>query len=104
MEQYYKVILIDGSSIWIRGGADVNGTGIFLDVNGKKPPNKIGVDLFAFPARENRIEPEGLNSYASSCINKTNGYTCTAWVVYKGNQEYLRCNDLKWDGKQKCGK
>ena len=33
-----------------------------------------------------------------------NGRGCTAWVIYKGNMDYLYCNDLSWNGKSKCGK
>ena len=24
------------------------------------------------------------------------------WVIYNENRDYLKCNDLSWDGKTKC--
>lgn len=102
MGQYYKVVLVDGAHVFVRGGEGMGG--VFYDVNGKEPPNKIGVDLFAFPGRKNFLEPEGLSTKAKGCLDKTNGYSCAAWVVYKGNMDYLKCNDLSWDSKQKCSK
>ena len=32
----------------------------------------------------------------------SNGYSCTAWVIFKENMDYLKCDDLTWDGKNKC--
>ena len=31
-----------------------------------------------------------------------NGAGCTAWVIYNENMDYLRCDDLSWDGKHEC--
>ena len=111
MGAYYKILLKDGSQVWFRGGNPEDPTrfiGVYYDVNGFTGPNQAGVDLFDFQGRETRIEPNGLQGgFDSSCKNaaaQLPGFTCTAWVIYKGNMEYLKCDDLKWDGKQKCGK
>lgn len=51
-------------------------------------------------------DSDSTNSFENSCnINtksKLNGYGCTAWVIYNENMDYLRCNDLSWNGKIKC--
>lgn len=110
MDLYYKLILDDGASVWFRGGIQntTSYMGVYYDVNGLKGPNQSGVDLFDFQGYNTRIEPNGLHGgFDISCKNPTStsaGFTCTAWVIYKGNMEYLKCDDLKWDGKQKCGK
>ena len=31
-----------------------------------------------------------------------NMYSCTAWVLYNENMDYLHCDDLSWTGKTKC--
>lgn len=112
MKAYYKILLKDGSQVWFRGGDPEDLTrfvGVYYDVNGSAGPNQAGVDLFDFQGRENTIEPNGLEgAFDMSCTKDPNvelsGFTCTSWVIYKGNMEYLHCDDLKWDGKQKCGK
>lgn len=30
------------------------------------------------------------------------GRSCTAWVLYNENMDYLHCDDLSWQGKRKC--
>ena len=103
---YYKIVLNDGSQVWFRGGDPEElqeFIGIYYDVNGANPPNQVGVDLFLFIGRNNRVVPEGIDTFDSACKKKS-GFNCTAWVVHKGNMEYLRCDDLKWNGKQKCSK
>ena len=102
----YKIILDDGSCIWIRG----NSTGafdIYYDVNGKKGPNKWGHDLLWFYTYSDRaIVPAGLPSgskYSVDAFDRTcnssathNGHGCAAWVIYKGNMDYLHCEGLTW--------
>ncbi len=111
MDIYFKLILKDGASVWFRGGNTPNKApfmGVYYDVNGLKGPNQAGVDLFDFQGYETRIEPNSLHGgFDKSCKNPEAdlpGFTCTAWAVYKSNLEYLHCDDLTWDGKQKCGK
>jgi len=84
---------------------------IWIDINGDKKPNKIGVDLFLFWISKVGITPLGTKmdvvvAFNTVC-NKTsnvshNGSACAAWVIYNENLDYLHCNDLAWDGKTKC--
>lgn len=101
---YYKIILKDGSLVFFRGKDPSDPTehlGVYYDVNGVRGPNQVGTDLFLFIGKDNHIEPEGLSTFDSKCSKKS-GFNCTAWVVYKENLDYLRCDDLQWNGKQKC--
>lgn len=110
---YYKAVLSDGSTIWIRGGGgghlDTIGSyssPIFYDVNGKSGPNQWGYDLFGFRIYGETLEPSGMpgkdESFESDCAspnadNWVSGWGCTAWVVYKGNLDFLKCDGLTWD-------
>ena len=104
---YYKIVLEDGSSVWFRGDQDVY-INAFIDVNGPRTPNQWGKDLFSFAVKDGKLIPSGTpgyrNSFDDACNSKTSGFGCAAWVVYKHNLEYLNCDDLKWNGKQKCSK
>ena len=84
---------------------------IFVDVNGKTPPNATGKDVFLFYYTKFGLIPMGtaeetgfpFDTYCN--LDKPgilNGYGCTAWVITHGNMDYLRCNDLSWNGKTKC--
>lgn len=84
---------------------------IFVDLNGIKPPNTQGKDVFWFRITKFGIVPGGLQndndvSFQNNC-NRTksvanNGYGCTAWVIYNENMDYLHCDNLSWNGKKKC--
>ncbi len=79
---------------------------IYLDTNGKNPPNTYGKDLFFFYLTNKGIVPAGTEDEAkgnwpfSSCHQA--GVGCAAWVVYNENMDYLHCDDLSWNGKHKC--
>lgn len=85
--------------------------GVFVDVNGNKPPNQFGKDFFrfyfttvgTFPSGSAAEEP-GWGSFSSNCKDKTTqlGFGCAAWVIYNENLDYLKCSDLSWTGKLKC--
>jgi len=85
---------------------------VFYDVNGTKPPNATGKDVFWFVLTKYGLVPGGLaeetgsSTFDNRCnLEKTgtmNGYGCTAWVIYNENMDYLKCNDLSWNGKTKC--
>ncbi|MBQ8168022.1 type II secretion system protein, partial [bacterium] len=106
---YYKILLADGASLWVRGHA-INTTmpetnsylSILYDVNGTAGPNKWGYDLFDFRAYVNKgILPVGVvendYSFEEYCApQNSKGYGCTAWVIHKGNMDYLKCDDLTW--------
>jgi prepilin-type N-terminal cleavage/methylation domain-containing protein len=71
---------------------------LYIDVNGLDKPNQAGVDYFGFFITPNGIEPMGKrgwngggNGYTCKyqATNSGNGTGCTAWVLEKGNMEYL---------------
>jgi len=81
----------------------------YIDINGFKPPNTTGKDLFRFIATKNTIIPYGTQDesyfpFYAHCKTGTlsDGRGCTAWVLLNENMEYLKCNDLSWNGKTKC--
>ena len=111
--KYARGILADGTSFlfWTAGSGcnvddSVDGTGKFskicgaikVDINGSKSPNQAGVDYFNFAITPNGIIPSGGKEYQSSSgeiceynnSSNINGLVCTAWVILKGNMEYLR--------------
>ena len=86
---------------------------MMIDLNGPKPPNATGKDVFLFLYTKYGIVPVGLpdtfenrQSFEISCNlsnpYRLNGYGCAAWIIYNGNMDYLHCNDLSWNGKRKC--
>ncbi len=86
---------------------------LFVDLNGNKPPNATGKDVFLFYYTKYGVVPMGSASQASNSFsfenscnltkpNSLNGYGCAAWVITNENMDYLRCNDLSWNGKTKC--
>lgn len=77
---------------------------IYADINGTKKPNTYGKDLFAFYLTNDNITPLGTKDETfwsfDTCFNS--GVSCTAWVVFNENTDYLHCNDLSWSGKRTC--
>lgn len=91
-----------------------------IDTNGNAGPNKIGYDLFEFLITKNGIVPYGISSmdknnaqsyFKRTCSNLANddsagGYGCAAWVVIKGNMDYLKCPGKldwnEWGGPETC--
>jgi len=102
--KYYKIVLEDGSAVFWRGiSGESSSMYIFYDINGEKEPNQWGHDLFELFIINNKIFPSGIQSgeysvepFNSSCRKTKNGYGCAAWLIYKGNMDYLHC-DLTWD-------
>lgn len=80
---------------------------IYVDINGAKPPNQVGIDFFYFYIFNNTLIPSGAPArygteyFIKHCIQNA-GFACAAWVVYNGNLDYLYCNDLTWEGKHQC--
>ena len=79
---------------------------IRADINGAKSPNQAGKDLFSFYFTKNAIIPIGTkfeddtsNSMNSKCSigssDISNGYSCAAWVIEKGNMDYLH-KEVHW--------
>lgn len=85
---------------------------ILVDVNGKKAPNTLGKDLFAFNVFSSGIFPAGFDGdpalpFETLCRDIKNnggslGFGCTAWVMENENMDYLRCNNLSWNGAKTC--
>lgn len=87
-------MLRDGMSVGFMEGI------IYVDVNGLKGPNTGGVDVFQFNTSEKSL---GFGDDMSSDVRcYTNPFSCSAWVIKNENMDYLKCNDLSWNGKTKC--
>lgn len=87
-------ILTDGTYILILnkdlnpgGGKSAKFT-IFVDINGKNPPNIAGVDVHHFwVGPDGTVYPGGGGpdlKYASACTSKSSGWTCTAKLLEDG--------------------
>lgn len=120
--RYAKVILADGTLLqaYSYGNCTTNqrgGTlalksvcgGYSIDINGYKAPNKVGIDMFPFYLTKYGIVPRGtqqdtINTFDSRCkdISTGDGLSCTAWVLYSENMDYLKCNGLSWSGPLTC--
>lgn len=87
---------------------------INVDINGKKGPNRWGVDYFSFWIYDSKLYPTGektpsRNAYGwGYCKNKQQnvyayGFACTAWALQNKNMDYIRCREsLNWDTKKTC--
>ena len=121
------MILADGVSllfylgapqcIWSNTIDDVDYTApicgnIKVDIDGKHNGQyTFGKDFFIFDITPNGIIPSGMQSdtvfpFTRYCnmsqTTSANGRSCTAWVIYNENMDYLHCNDLSWSGKKTC--
>lgn len=79
------------------------------DINGQKGPNTWGKDTFLFLLTKRGIVPAGTAEttngfvFAEDCKPSNAGYSCTAWVIYNENMDYLRCSSkISWNGKHTC--
>lgn len=110
-----KAIFSDGTAVilqhipWRYGLFQNLGTaygGFGVDLNGPTGPNKSGVDSFSFTLIENGVIPTGdsnFSKYTWPPEITASPYGVTAWVVYNGNMDYLRCPDkLSWNGAHTC--
>ena len=79
---------------------------LYIDVNGFKSPNQNGKDIFQFYINKHAIVPRGIQGDVSAfedlCKRNQSGYNCAGWVIHNENQDYLKCDDLSWNGKTKC--
>lgn len=92
---YYKMILNDGSYLWIRhsnsttcqnsdsGTNNVCGV-IWYDLNGAKEPNQLGIDIFVFFILKNRIIPHTNND----CYAGGLGWGCSRYILRYDNMKY----------------
>ncbi len=104
------VILTDGTMVMFNtsSASEVSDFGqIYVDINGAKPPNQVGVDFFYFYIFGNSLIPSGAPAtfgnqfFIDHCI-KDAGFACAAWVIYNGNLDYQYCSDLTWELKHSC--
>lgn len=118
----YRAELSDGTYLYVLNGTTScvsnfgnttelkQGCGyIYSDVNGSKPPNTIGKDVFLFYLLKNQLYPTGTTNdtnytFSTDCAKEsaTWGNSCTAWVLYNENQDYLKCTGLSWGSKTSC--
>ena len=89
-------ILKDGTSIGVTGGGNT-----YIDVNGLKAPNTLGIDVFQVRLKNGRVSyyDDGADGTVK-CY--TDEFTCTSWVIRNLNMDYLHCKDLNWKTKTKC--
>ncbi len=95
---HYKMILSDGSYVWVRNHyinctkSDGNVPGkentcglLWIDVNGKTPPNIFGRDVFAFYIKKDRI-----TANPDVCEDLTaTGWGCPTYILSHGDMGYL---------------
>ena len=113
-DKYFAFKLKDGGVIWFRGNnGKTDIIPIWYDINGIKKPNTLGKDIFIFSIFKDAddISPFDYeagrgstlkNAAEQGCIGKKDGWSCTSWVIAKGNMDYLDCPEtLTWE-KGKC--
>lgn len=88
-------VLSDGMSVGITPDF------AYIDVNGLKRPNTLGIDVFQVALNKNGI---GYYDDGSEGTLKcyTNEFTCSSWVILNENIDYVHCKDLNWKAKTKC--
>lgn len=127
---YTKFKMLDGTSVgitqwsadcdlkWGDSASLSNVCGLFvMDLNGEKLPNTYGKDFFGFALTKYGLTPLGsqmqnqaypfngfCNVNSNANFKYENGLSCTAWVLYNKNMEYLDCQGLNWNGKTTCKK
>lgn len=125
---YARFITADGMNILINGFTTTEMQGkddslgqvyadIIVDINGYKKPNTLGIDTFSFIMLHDRIIPTGIPNHkiasqdevVSTFPDDCNTHkcsdiceSCTAWLIYNENMDYLHCDDLSWTGKTTC--
>lgn len=94
-KRYYKISLLNGSSIWWRAAKENDALIYFwIDINGKSQPNTFGKDLFMFLYANGTVIPNGSPTSSHNakqhCINKkSTGWGCAYYVITQGNMNYL---------------
>jgi hypothetical protein len=100
-DNYYKIDLVDGTRWFVIAQNGSNHAHIVVDINGKKPPNILGVDAFYFTiqkaplneANRHKIDAPGVyyfghgieRSKMLECC-KNEGFTCSALIVTDGDK------------------
>ena len=90
-DNYYKIILNNGASIFMQSYADNtdNDEGYInfnVDINGPKPPNTVGKDLFDFNYSKGSVRPNGATGSAGdgNCDKGKSGWGCAYYVLQTG--------------------
>ena len=98
-DKHYKMILADGTYLWLRNHyincSQIDGDGapgkentcgiLWIDVNGKNQPNTFGRDLFVFYIKKDRITPN-----PDLCEDLTaRGWGCSNYILTHGDMGYL---------------
>lgn len=90
-DNYYKIILNNGASIFMQSYADNtdNDEGYInfnVDINGPKPPNTVGKDLFDFNYSKGSVRPNGAPGSAGdgNCDKGKSGWGCAYYVLQTG--------------------
>ena len=92
---YYKMILKDGSLLWLR----TNGEGchnsdantenvcalIWYDTNANRPPYTLGKDVFVFFVLKDAVVPHS----EEDCNLNSTGWACSRYILEHGNMGYL---------------
>ena len=105
-EKTWKLLQMQGNSRRFFVLSDGMSVGItpdfaYIDVNGLKRPNTLGIDVFQVALNKNGI---GYYDDGSEGTLKcyTNEFTCSSWVILNENIDYVHCKDLNWKAKTKC--
>ena len=91
---FYKVVLMNGVSLWFGIRGDLNQIDFFFDVNGNNSPNTIGKDIFALSYRMGQglmIDgaPGDDTPYQTHCKLEGLGWGCLYYITQFGNMNYL---------------
>ena len=91
---FYKVVLMNGVSLWFGIRGDLNQIDFFFDVNGNNSPNTIGKDIFALSYRMGQglmIDgaPGDDTPYQTNCKLEGLGWGCLYYITQFGNMNYL---------------
>lgn len=91
---FYKIHLLNGSSVWWTYVPIEKIAHFYIDTNGKYPPNTWGKDLFMFEYSNNSLRPMGapdsVYPYKTNCITKNStGVGCAYYVLTQQNMNYL---------------
>lgn len=73
---------------------------VYVDVNGLRKPNTVGLDAFQLHLEKNKVETYQNEGTPMNCYS--NPWTCSGWVLTYKNMDYLHCEDLQFGVKTTC--
>ena len=87
--------MADGSVMWYRMAPtgkcsdtdfiERNCAVFFYDVNGDKPPNTFGRDVFLYAMNPDNVYP----IYSDNCNKTSIGWGCSGYIIKNSNMNYL---------------